>query len=200
MPSGDATARSIYTRLTDGTTDATIRDLTNSNPLDVSIVDANGDQITSFGGGTEYTEGDTDASITGKAILWEDDSDTLRAVSADKPLPVDDLRRTGFNSYDEDTSVVSTVETIVLTYTVPAGKTANIEGFSGTGTATGRFKLKVAGTTNGVIRTSTSERSKNADYKNGPVQASAGAAVTVTAYHEEVSNQTMECSLYGYLT
>jgi hypothetical protein len=38
--------------------------------------------------GTEYTEGATDATITGTAILWEDTSDTLRAVSAAKPLPV----------------------------------------------------------------------------------------------------------------
>lgn len=37
---------------------------------------------------TQYTEGDTDASITGQAMLWEDTSDTLRAVSAAKPLPV----------------------------------------------------------------------------------------------------------------
>lgn len=38
--------------------------------------------------GTEYTEADTDTTITGTAILWEDSSDTLRAVSAAKPLPV----------------------------------------------------------------------------------------------------------------
>lgn len=37
--------------------------------------------------GTEYTEGGTDSSITGTAIMWEDSSDTLRAVSAAKPLP-----------------------------------------------------------------------------------------------------------------
>ena len=35
---------------------ATIKDLTNSNPLTVAIVDGSGDQITSFGGGTQYTE------------------------------------------------------------------------------------------------------------------------------------------------
>lgn len=40
------------------------------------------------GGGTEYTEGDVDASITGTAILWEDAGNTLRAVSAANPLPV----------------------------------------------------------------------------------------------------------------
>ncbi len=45
--------------------------------------------VTGGGGGTEYTEGDTDASITGSAIMWEDGSDTLRAVSAAKPFPVD---------------------------------------------------------------------------------------------------------------
>ena len=37
---------------------------------------------------SEYTEGDTDATITGVAILWEDASNTLRAVSTAKPLPV----------------------------------------------------------------------------------------------------------------
>jgi hypothetical protein len=42
----------------------------------------------SSGGGTEYTEGATDATITGTAVLWEDTSDTLRPVSAAKPLPV----------------------------------------------------------------------------------------------------------------
>ena len=37
----------------------------------------------------EYTEGDTDASIAGIALMWEDTGDTLRAVSAAKPLPVE---------------------------------------------------------------------------------------------------------------
>jgi hypothetical protein len=67
---------------------ATVFDKTNSNPLATAIVDSNGDQISSFGGGTQYTEGDTDASITGTALLWEDTSDTLRPVSAAKPLPI----------------------------------------------------------------------------------------------------------------
>lgn len=39
--------------------------------------------------GTQYTEGTTDATITGTALMWEDTSDTLRAVSAAKPLPVE---------------------------------------------------------------------------------------------------------------
>jgi hypothetical protein len=62
-------------------------DLINSNPAAVAIVDASGNQITSFGGGTQYTEGDTDASITGTAFMWEDTADTLRVASVAKPLP-----------------------------------------------------------------------------------------------------------------
>lgn len=78
----------IKTRLTDGTTDAEVIALAGYNAQAVAIVDGTGAQITSFGGGIQYDEGDTDASITGTAILWEDTADTLRAVSAAKPLPV----------------------------------------------------------------------------------------------------------------
>lgn len=67
-------------KLTDGTDIADILDLTNSNPLTVAIVDANGDQISSFGGGTQYTEGDTDASITGNAVLMEVAANTLQPI------------------------------------------------------------------------------------------------------------------------
>lgn len=37
---------------------------------------------------TEYTEGQTDPSITGVAFMWEDAGDTLASVSSTKPLPV----------------------------------------------------------------------------------------------------------------
>jgi hypothetical protein len=47
------------------------------------------DVLSGGGGGTQYTEGDTDATITGTAVMWEDATDTLRAVSSAKPMPVD---------------------------------------------------------------------------------------------------------------
>lgn len=59
----------------------------------VHILDSSGNIVSTFSGsgsGTEYTEGDTDSTITGQAMLWEDTSDTLRAVSASKPLPIGD--------------------------------------------------------------------------------------------------------------
>lgn len=46
------------------------------------------DVISGGSGGVQYTEGDTDSTITGTAILWEDSADTLRSVSVAKPLPV----------------------------------------------------------------------------------------------------------------
>ena len=55
----------------------------------VAIFDDSDAQITSFGGGTQYTEAATDTTITGTVTMWEDTSDTLRAASAAKPFPVE---------------------------------------------------------------------------------------------------------------
>src|SRR3990167_2044431 len=56
----------------DGTSDVRVDvlDLTNNDALAVAIVDASGDQIVSLGG-TQYTEGDTDTTITGIAAMME---------------------------------------------------------------------------------------------------------------------------------
>ena len=85
----------IVLNQTDGTQQTKITDGT-----DIALVTAAGEQnvLESNSGdiktavelidNTVYTEGDTDASITGIPILFEDTSDTLRAVSAAKPLPI----------------------------------------------------------------------------------------------------------------
>lgn len=89
----------------DGTNKASVRTTGSSSTysLNVAIVDASGNQITSFGGGSsiiQYTEGDVDTTITGDAILWEDASDTLATVKASKPLPVQILPpSTSANTY-----------------------------------------------------------------------------------------------------
>lgn len=58
---------------------ATVLDYTNSNPLAVRLTDTNGDYIAA-GAGTQYTEGDTDASITGNALMLEGAANTLVAA------------------------------------------------------------------------------------------------------------------------
>lgn len=78
IPSGDNTIGRV--KLTDGTDVADIFDLANSNPLSVAIVDAAGDQVTSFGGSTQYIEGDVDATIIGTASLMEVSGNELRPL------------------------------------------------------------------------------------------------------------------------
>lgn len=90
QPGNTANTTPWLVSIHDGTNKASVRDLGSSDALNVAICDGSGNQITSFGGGTQYTEGDTDTTITGTAMMWEDASDTLRAVSASKPLPVGD--------------------------------------------------------------------------------------------------------------
>lgn len=67
---------------------ATVFDLTNSNPLATQIVDANGTAITSFGGGTQYTNGSaTVANPTGTIPVY-DNGGTIASVSTTNRLPV----------------------------------------------------------------------------------------------------------------
>lgn len=66
----------------------------------------------SIGGGTQYAEGDTDASITGTAIMWEDAGDTLRPVSQATPLPIEIVAGsssgTEYTEGDTDASITGT--------------------------------------------------------------------------------------------
>lgn len=85
-----------------------------------SLVDTDGDRtelqvdstgalrVTESGSVTAYVEGDTDASIEGVAMLWEDAADTLRAVSAAKPLPVDTEFPSGVLTGQLDAGALST--------------------------------------------------------------------------------------------
>jgi len=103
------TVSSTTTEYTEGDTDASItapatlfesltnsnrlttlqgHELSNSNVISVEIMDGDGTQITSFGGGTQYTENDVDASITGTAFMFEGFSDDLKSISEAVPLPI----------------------------------------------------------------------------------------------------------------
>ena len=95
MPAGGATAANQATEITHLTS---IRDRLPDNTAtaapaatDEGIV-VHVATMPAGGGGSvaQYTEADIDASITGVAFMWEDASDTLRAVSAAKPLPISD--------------------------------------------------------------------------------------------------------------
>lgn len=133
---------------------ATVLDLTSSNPLTVGIVDSNGDQITSFGGGTQYTEGATDATITGTAVLMEVAADTLQPVQGTVADGL--LVNLGANN---DVTVTGTVA-VTQSGTWDevgindSGNSITVDyATTGSGTATGALRVELPTNGTGVIAT-----------------------------------------------
>jgi hypothetical protein len=92
------------------------------------LVDSSGG---SGSAGTEYTEGDTDTTITGPAIMWEDTSNTLRAVSAAKPLPVDVISSalsSGAATSSKQDTIIGHVDGIETLLTTIDGRVDGVEG------------------------------------------------------------------------
>lgn len=81
---GGTVTNPVAIKITDGTDTADVLDLTNSNPLVVALVDTNGDQISSFGGGTQYTEdAAAAANPVGTAVILVRDDTPGALTSAD---------------------------------------------------------------------------------------------------------------------
>ena len=102
------------------------KNLTNATPLDVSIVDGSGNQVTSFGGGTQYTEGDVDTTITGTAMLGEAASSTLQPIqlNASNHLKVD-ASGTAVPITDNSESItVDNAGTFAVQATIASGATS----------------------------------------------------------------------------
>ncbi len=92
---------------------ATVFDLTNSNPQSVAIVDANGDQISSFGGGTQYTE---DAAAAANPV-----GTALNLIRADTPATItstdgDNVAQRGTNYGAAYTQIVTSGGAFVDTF------------------------------------------------------------------------------------
>ncbi len=68
--------------------------------------------VTGAGGGTQYAEGTTQATITGTAMLWEDASNVVSPISNVKPLPVQQAQLTSAN---DTVTVVGNVGMLPLT-------------------------------------------------------------------------------------
>ena len=125
------------TRLTDGTTDAEVIPLTNYNAQAVAIVDGTGNQITSFGGGTQYTE-DTAAAADpiGTAV---------NLIRQDTPAAVtnangDNIAQRGTNFGAAYVQIVTSTGAFVNSFGSPAtplfkGSTATFRTLGRAGTA-----------------------------------------------------------------
>lgn len=63
--------------------------------------------------GTEYNEGETAVTIRGGAAMWEDTGDTLRPVSAAKPLPVNIITGSSSNTQYTEGDIDTTITGVV---------------------------------------------------------------------------------------
>lgn len=165
------------TRLTDGTTDAEVIPLTGYNAQAVGIVDGSGNQITSFGGGTQYTEGDTDASITGTAIVFESNVVThaISTVNQDTPLPIQlfGAEAGSITNIDANTATLPNIES----------NTGGINaGMNTVGNAIGAQGMAVVGTdgTNARILKTDTDGELQVDVKSLPASALADTTANPT--------------------
>jgi len=94
---------------TDG--DNVARRGTNYGAAFSQILDSAGNFVDTFGGGTQYTEGDTDASITGTAMLGEAPADTLEVLQLDASK---NLKTTLQTSIPAGTNNIGDVDVLTL--------------------------------------------------------------------------------------
>jgi hypothetical protein len=172
--------------ITDTDGDNIARRGTNFGAAFSQILDSSGNFIDSFGGGTQYTEGDTDASITGTAVMWEDTADTLRSVSAAKPLPVSDAnvsQESGGNldTIAGDTTSIDGKITACNTGAIAGTVTAN----AGTNLNTSALALESGGNLDTIAGDTTSIDGKitacNTGAIAGTVTANAGTNLNTSA-------------------
>lgn len=139
----------------------------------VGVVDNTGTQVNSFSGaGTQYTEGDTDTTITGTAAMWEDTSDVLRAISMAKPLPVQPgtsiafpvTDNSGSLTIDGSVSITGSVDTELPAAGALGDATANP-----TAPAVGTFLHGFDGTDWERLRCDATTRRLEVEVENNPV-------------------------------
>jgi hypothetical protein len=204
LVTGDNTVGRV--KLTDGTDVADVLDLTNSNPLTVAIVDGAGTQITSFGGGVQYTEGDVDATITGTAVMFESGGNTLAVAGSVNPLPINLLLADG-------TAVLNGAGGLV----VDLGANNDVTVTSGAITETNSAAIKTAveliddtvkvlgtdtyteattkGLVAGAIRRDADTTAVGTDNEIGPLQMDANGRLKVEAFSGETLPITVKDSV-----
>jgi hypothetical protein len=106
---------------------------------------------------------------------------------------------TPVNVYAENTTVPPGILTIILSYTVPAGKTLSITGAYGWGTYNGEYAIQVDGIEVGGGWTSAANINFHVDYSSAPVFATAGEVVTVCVTMYATHTEDFKANLLGTL-
>lgn len=100
--------------------------------------------------------------------------------------------------YQETPAVAAGAETVVLTYTVSAGVTLYLSGFSATGGALARFRLFIDGAPKAAYRTSHADRNAVIHFPADET-VPPGAVVQVRATNYGDAATDFEATIYGTL-
>jgi hypothetical protein len=103
---------------------ATVLDLTSANPLTTAIVDGSGNQITSFGGGTQYADGAARGTATG-TIAMGDDGTNIQSIKTDSSGVLAIQDNGGSITVDGTVAMSSNAEIGIVTETAPGTDTAS---------------------------------------------------------------------------
>lgn len=135
--------------------------------------------------GTEYTEGATATTITGTAILWEDASDTLRAVSAAKPLPVSGSLSVGDTVVDSTNNGSATAgATSSALVAANANRTGGVDIYNSSTTETMHYNEGGTATTGNMPVRPGERITTKAGFK-GAINIIRGGSTNVTVYYVE---------------
>lgn len=118
---------------------ATVLDLTSANPLTVAVTDGNGDQITSFGGGTQYAQGtastDTDTATMAGVVRKDTPAAATGVADGDRTLASVDstgqLWTRARQQVDGDTGAGTAPTDIVIAGLAASGGPVSIAGGAG---------------------------------------------------------------------
>jgi len=83
-----ASTGALWVQAVPGAAQATV---STTDLIRVAVYGATDNQITGFGSGTQYVEGNTTTAPTGTVLLWKAAVSTLQAASTSNPLPVNVL-------------------------------------------------------------------------------------------------------------
>lgn len=91
------------------------------------------------------------------------------------------------------------IETNIVSYTVPVGKTFNITEVEVWGDYFAEYFVRINGTQTGGTNVSCAERSKTLEFEVAPIPATSGQVITVSVKHQAMGTVTFHCNLMGGL-
>jgi hypothetical protein len=177
-----------------GSTQVSVRDILTSSGVSVMDSTNNAIGVTIRGGaasGTEYTDGDVDATVSGQAILFDNSSNTLRPVTLTRGLPVNIVAGAAGGS---TTVQVSSVGGVVVNRIIDRDSSSQVAAVLNTDPPSTTYGLAVRQV--GAVAASTTVQVSSVG--GAVIIRSSAASALVTAYQSSAAD--LNVTVAGYST